>query len=381
MTTSAERERAGDDTTTGAAVGGASVLVVADHPNPEKIDRHYGPLADVVGETTMACVDGAGAVDDIAFLEVPTLGYRLLGLPLVFLVALVEALRGDYDAVVSISLVPYGTFALLVGRLTGTPVHLGIIGADLDSHAEAWYGAVPRALFRQFDAVSVPGTAHVDRLAAAGVDRDRIAVLTNTVDAETYRPPAGDGERDVDCLWIGRFSDEKRPRLFVEALARLRARGVDCTALMVGDGDQLDATRALAAERGLADTVEFTGWVEDPLAYYHRTRAYVLTSRREGVPLTLLEAMATGVVPVVPPVGSVPDVVDDGRNGLVVDRPTPKRLADALETLLTDDECWQELSDAATAVRETHSYDAAREDWRRILGILGVADERGAGAN
>jgi glycosyltransferase involved in cell wall biosynthesis len=374
MTASAERERAGEDTATDAATTGASVLVVADHPNPEKIDRHYGPLADVAGETTMVCVDGAEAVEDIAFLEVPTFGYRLLGLPLIFLAALVEALRGDYDAVVSISLVPYGTFALLVGRLTGTPVHLGIIGADLDSHAAAWYGAVPRALFRRFDAVSVPGTAHVERLAAAGVDRERIAVLTNTVDAVTYRPPADDGERDVDFLWIGRFSDEKRPALFVEALARLRARGVEYTALMLGDGDRLDATRALAAELGVADAVEFTGWVDDPLAYYHRTRAYVLTSRREGVPLTLLEAMATGVVPVVPPVGSVPDVVADGRNGFVVDRPTPARLADALEAVLADDERRRKLADAATAVRETHSYDAAREDWRRILDIMGAVD-------
>jgi glycosyltransferase involved in cell wall biosynthesis len=66
--------------------------------------------------------------------------------------------------------------------------------------------------------------------------------------------------------------------------------------------------------------------------------------------------------------------VADGRNGFVVDRPTPARLADALEAVLADDERRRKLADAATAVRETHSYDAAREDWRRILDIMGAVD-------
>ena len=353
-----------------------SVLVVADHPNTGKIARHYGPLADVADETTMVCLRGADDVDGITFREAPVVGHRLVAMPLLFLLALAELLGGDYDAIVSISLFPYGTFALLLGRLTGTPVHLGIIGADLDRHAEAWYGSLPKALFRQFDAVSVPGTSHVERLAAAGVDRDRIAILTNTVDAETYRPPQANGQRDIDILWIGRFSAEKQPEAFVETLSTLASRNVDVSVMMIGDGDRHAETRRLAEQYGVADAVTFTGWVDEPLAYYQRSRTFVLTSRREGVPLTMLEAMASGVVPVVPPVGSVPDVAEHERNALVVTDRDPSRFADALERLLADETLRRDLAANATAVRESHALDAARDDWLRILTILGARDSR-----
>lgn len=370
---SATEQPSGDAATTGDADSprDESVLILADHPNAGKIERHYGPLADVTRETTMVCIDGDDAVDGIRFREVPAPGHRLLGLPLLFLVGLVEALRGEYDAVVSISLVPYGVFALLAGRLTGTPVHLGIIGADIDRHAEAWYGAAVREAFRRFDSLSVPGSAHVRYLVAAGVDPDRVSVLTNAIDTGTYRPPAAP-DRDVDFVWVGRFSQEKAPVRFVEALAELRERGREFDAVMLGDGDRMPAVRRALARHGLGARVELPGWVDDPVDYYRRSRVFVLTSQREGLPLTLVEAMATGVVPVVPPVGSVADVAEDGHNAVVVPDRGAGSLADGMARLLAEPDLCAELAARAPDLREDYSYDAARKDWRAILDVLWV---------
>lgn len=351
----------------------AAVLVVADHPNTGKIERHYGPLAAVTRETTMVCVDGAEAVDGIRFVEAPDFGSRLVGIVTLFFVALAEAVRNDYDAFVSISLVPYGSYSLALGALTSTPVHLGIIGSDLDVHATAWYGPLARWAIRRFDSVSVPGTDHRERLVELGVVPTRCSILTNAVDVSHYRPSPTPVESEYDLVWVGRFAREKDPLLFVEALADLRARGVSCEAVMLGDGDLRPAVETAIRERGLTDVVTLTGWVDDPRAYYRRADVFVLTSSRDALPLTLVEAMATGLPAVVPPVGSVLDAAADGENALVVSDRTPAALAGAMADLLTDADRRDELGANATDVRDAYSYRAAREDWRRILGVLGCA--------
>jgi glycosyltransferase involved in cell wall biosynthesis len=94
---------------------------------------------------------------------------------------------------------------------------------------------------------------------------------------------------------------------------------------------------------------------------------YVLTSAREGIPLTLLEAMAVGTPAVVPHVGSVTDAVSHGENGLVVGEADPEAVADAIERLLEDNALRERLASNAPGVRDSFSYDAARDDWRAIL--------------
>jgi len=350
-------------------VDDASVLVIADHGNATKIERHWGPLADIAGDVTMVCTNADPDVERITYRRVPTPGHRLVGIVGIFLIALAECLRGDYDAVASISLVPYGLYALAIGALCGRPVHLGIIGSDLDHHARQWYGPFVHAVFRRFDTVSVPGSAHADRLADLGVPCDRIHTLTNTIDVDRYRPDLK-GAPEYDIAWVGRFSAEKRPLAIVDALAQLRARGVEFEAVMVGSGPMGSAVEERRAANGLESRLELTGWVDDPAEYYSASKVYVLTSAREGIPLTLLEAMAVGTPAVVPHVGSVTDAVSHGENGLVVGEADPEAVADAIERLLEDNALRERLASNAPGVRDSFSYDAARDDWRAILTSL-----------
>lgn len=390
---------------------GPAVLVIAGLGNSGKVERHLGPLAAVASETTVVCVREGPEIEGITYREAPTFGSvwgpgrlpgvseRLVGIVAMLFVALIEALRGDYDAVASISLVPYGYFALVVGHIARLPTHLGIIGADLDLHATAWYGPLVRAAFRRFTAVSVPGNDHQRRLVRMGVAPDRISILANAVDADRYRPGAGyrpeagdrpetgresavqeapagptEGSAEYDVLWVGRFSPEKDPLLFVRTLGELADRGVAFEAAMVGSGSlELDVRRERAAH-GLVDQLDLPGWVDDPLPYYGCSSTFVLTSEREGLPLSLLEAMAVGIAPVVPDIGSVTDVAVDGETAVVVDERTPEAFADALERLLTDDGFRAEIADETPTIRDSYSYAAARDDWRHILATMGCLD-------
>ncbi|OIB57849.1 glycosyltransferase [Natrialba sp. SSL1] len=350
-----------------------------------KNERHYGPLADVAGETTLVSLAPVEGVDAARNITVPQVGPRLLRVVLLFVVALFEARRNEYDAVASISLFPYGCYALGLKAIFGLPAHLGIIGIDLDHHATQRYGPLVRWLFRRFDVVSVPGSDHAARLERCGVPAERIARLTNPIDVDTYRPEAADTvdddsapddqdatDYDYDFAWVGRFGPEKDPHRFVAAMDVLESRrqNSEYTAVMVGDGALHDEVAAHIRARGLEDTIELAGWVDDPIDYYRRSRAFVLTSERDALPLVLLEAMATGLAPVVPRVGSIPDAVADGENGIIVPDRQPETVAAAMERLLEKDELRRSHASAATEVRESFSMSRASTDWARILASM-----------
>lgn len=346
-----------------------SVLVVYSVENLAKIERHVMPLARTA-DVTMVCIDADESVEGIDYVTVPDFGFRPVGLVLMAIAAFVEAWRGDYDAIASFSLLPNGCIALAAGTLFGLPTHLGIIGIDLDVHAEARYGPLVRALIRRFDAVSVPGTAFRDRLVDLGVAEERATILVNPIDVETYRPV--DRETEFDLLWVGRFGEEKDPLTFVAALDRLADRGRSFTAVMAGDGPLRPAVERAIRERALADRVTLAGWVDDPADYYRRAGAFVLTSERDALPLTLVEAMATGLPSVVPAVGNVPDIARDGETALVVEESTPEAFAAALDRLLGDDDLRERLGANAGDIGERYSYDAATEDWQHVLAAMGV---------
>lgn len=345
-----------------------SVLVLANHSDAGRFERHYGPLADVTGGTTLLCLNDEANVENAETVVVPTFGHHVLGLLALSIRALYEGHRGEYDAVVSVSLFPYGCLALALKALYGYPAHLGIIGIDLDHHADAWYGALPRRLFHRFDTLSVPGPTHVEKLRELGHTRNRVYILTNAVDIETYAP--ADGEPTYDYVWVGRFSPEKDPLLFVKALAVLARAGEEFRAAMLGSGRLEAELRERIEEVGLAESVDLPGWVESPIEYYHRSRVFVSTSRRDALPLTLIEAMSSGLACVAPPVGSIPDVVEDGHNAVLLAERDPETIATTLRELRANPNRTDRLGKRATAVRSEFSYANAREDWRRILDVL-----------
>lgn len=347
-----------------------SVLVVCDFSsNIDKTERHIKPLADTV-ETTMVCITANDAVDQISYKTVPSFGIRPVGLVLMFFLALVEAQRNDYDAVVSFCLIPHGCFGLAVGRLYGLPVHLGLIGMDLDVHAQSRYGQPVRWLIRQFDSVSVPGTVYEQQLEQLGVPSYKTTILANPIDTNQYRPQP-DAVSEYDFIWIGRFGPEKNPLLFVEALATLAENGESFKAIMAGDGPLRSTVQTALHEEGLDEMVELPGWIDEPVQYYHQSQAFVLTSKRDALPLTLIEAMATGCIPVVSPLGNIPDVATHDHNAIVLPTMTPESLAAALRRLQTDSDLCERLATNAPEVRSRYSYEAATTDWKSILDVLG----------
>ncbi|MFD1513228.1 glycosyltransferase [Halomarina rubra] len=352
----------------------AAVLVIAGlgiwvdgDPKVGKVETHVLPIAETADEVVYVCTgpvpeDGNG----VEFHQLEPSRWKPLTLLRQFLAAMLLARRREFDLVASFSLVPYGLFALAVGALSRTPTHLGIIGSDLDVHAESSYGPAVQWLFRRFDVVSVSGSDFRTRLTAMGVPHERTFSVLHPVSSDFADASVAD-DPTYDVLWLTRMSSEKDPLLFVEALAALRERGVSFTAALVGGGPLEAEVRRAVADRGLDDVVNVPGWANDPVEYYRDARVYVLTSEREMLPLSLVEAMLVGVPSVVPAVGAIPDVVDDGENGLLVADRTPAAYADAIERLLTDETERAEMARAATDVESRLSFEAVGETWAEVF--------------
>jgi glycosyltransferase involved in cell wall biosynthesis len=194
--------------------------------------------------------------------------------------------------------------------------------------------------------------------------RARLLRIPNAVAPEDLSLRAGGcGEdRTLAVVYLGRLAADKGIFETIEAVRILRDRGVPVRLTLAGSGpDQPRAAAAIEAAR-LADRAQIVApqfgvakrrlWQEaDVLAFptYHR----------EGLPYALLEAMAAGVVPVVSPVGAIPDVVEDGVHGLFVPAHRPDAVADALERLINDRTLLQRLATAARA-RVVEQYSVER---------------------
>ncbi len=177
-------------------------------------------------------------------------------------------------------------------------------------------------------------------LHAGGVARERTSLIPSSIDPDELKPSAsredvraelGAGEGDVLLLVLASLVRRKGVDVLLEALAKL---GEPRPRLAIaGDGSERASLERQATELGLASSVTFLGHRDDKADLLHACDVFVLPSRREGLGVAALEAMACGRPVVATDVGGLAEAVRDGRTGLVVPPEDPAALAGALERL------------------------------------------------
>lgn len=172
---------------------------------------------------------------------------------------------------------------------------------------------------------------------------------------------------------VGNFTAKKDQVTLLRAVASLPpADGGEAVVVLVGLGPLEGDLRARATELGIADRVLFTGSRDDVHELLPAFDVFALSSRFEGLPIALLEAMATGIVPVVTRVGGIPEVVSDGHDGLLVPPGDPETLSVAITTLLGDDDLRARLGDRArTRARDfdlVHAVRRTEDVYRQAVG-------------
>jgi glycosyltransferase involved in cell wall biosynthesis len=187
-------------------------------------------------------------------------------------------------------------------------------------------------------------------------------------------PEPAAARRRNTLLFLGRLERAKGVFDLVDAGAALRRTHPDLRLVLAGD--DIDGLGAYAAERGLAEAVQLTGWVgpEQKRALLDTAAVFVLPSYAEGSPISLLEAMAAGLPSVATAVGGIPDVVADGVNGMLVEPGDVGMLTGVLRKLLDDRMLRSRLGAAAReTVRLRFDADHVIGELEKIYASLGLA--------
>jgi glycosyltransferase involved in cell wall biosynthesis len=197
-----------------------------------------------------------------------------------------------------------------------------------------------------------------DDLVSLGVaPRERFVIVRVGIELEqrvaAERDGRGESRRvlgiDPDRFavgWIGRMTAVKRTDDVLVAFRRLRDQGVDAVLCMVGDGPDRAHLEQRAHELGVVRETLFLGYQEDVAPFYAAFDALVLPSSNEGTPVSAIEALAAGRPVVATRVGGVPDVVQEGEDGFLVEPGATDDLADRLGLLARDPALRERMGEA-----------------------------------
>lgn len=229
-----------------------------------------------------------------------------------------------------------GGVARALGVPTVTTVH-GFTGGGLRNRCYEW---VQQRSFREFDAVVAVSEPLAARLATTGVRNDRLHTVPNA-----YRPDASHSRDEARRLlelpgdafvagWVGRLTREKGADVLVDSLG-CDAMPRDVHVSVLGDGADRGGLEARTRALAVASRVTWHGLLRDAARLYHAFDVFVLSSRTEGTPIALFEAMAAGVPIVATRVGGVPHVVSDAE-ALLIPSDDPNAVAAAIRAVRDD---------------------------------------------
>jgi glycosyltransferase involved in cell wall biosynthesis len=230
-------------------------------------------------------------------------------------------------------------FAVLAGRACGVRV-VAVAKRNIDAFESPRQAAVQRFVHRHATHVTAVSEAVGRTVEAMGVARDRITVIPNGVDMARFGGGASDGaalgDRSEGAIIgsVGCLAPRKDYATLLAAFALLERRHVAFQGVLIGDGPERETLEHIVRERGLERRVRLLGERADVERLLPALDIFVLSSREEGIPNALLEAMAAGRPAVATAVGGTPEVLADGETGWLVPAEAPEALADALADAL-----------------------------------------------
>jgi glycosyltransferase involved in cell wall biosynthesis len=241
------------------------------------------------------------------------------------------------------------------------------------------YYAIDRFCLPRYDRVLCVSEDLAQRALECRVPAERCLLIENAIDTDEFRRSSavlqarnelGLSNSAFLIGAVGRLSSEKGFDLLIRALAQLRARGVDAALLLVGEGEQKEALEEQAQSLGCREHLHLAGFQADIRPFFEAMDCFALSSLREGLPNVVLEAMAMEVPVVATRIAGVPKVIDEGRNGLLVNPGSVEELTAGLLRLCQEEELRRRLSqEGRRTIEERYSFA------RRMRKIAAIYDD------
>jgi glycosyltransferase involved in cell wall biosynthesis len=288
--------------------------------------------------------------------RLPKVRIRFIG-GLIFWADIVGILRKIKPDIVHAQSLISGMPALLSNKLLRIPYM--IYGRGSDVYLPDWFTKLAaKGILKNASAV-IALTEHMKDAMQAIYSRDIIVVPNGINLNENAEREAEGGNPGKRVLFVGRLHPVKGVQYLLGAMKMVHQELPEAKLILVGDGEEREHLENLTDSLGIRGCVEFAGRVPHDRVqdYMNRAEVFVLPSLSEGFPVTILEAMACGLPVVATRVGGIPDIIEDGTNGYLVDARDQEQIAEALLRVLQDKMLQKIMSNNNRKSAEKYRWD------------------------
>lgn len=255
-------------------------------------------------------------------------------------------------------------YAIPIAVLCGIPSKIHTVHSVAQQEQEKAGKIINNFLFKCCGAVPVALSEEVEKTVEEvyGLPERKIPVVLNGIDLSKCQVKGSYAKKETfKILHIGRFVDAKNHALILKSFAEFAEKYPDARLQLIGDGELRKEMEQLATELGVAQKVQFAGLQSNVYPWLHDADVFILPSKYEGVPMTLIEAMGTGLPIIASAVGGISDMLEDGASALLI-QPTQQELEFALEKIYKDETLRKSLGESALkASKKFSSIEMARK--------------------
>jgi glycosyltransferase involved in cell wall biosynthesis len=281
--------------------------------------------------------------------------------------------RRDYDLVhfhgASIPLLITIPFLKFLNKKVIAKVSSAKLGIEAGSFYGRYglLGNIFIRLLKNVDAFVAISEEIKEGLLAEGYEAGRVYRIPNSIDRSIFYSESKKETAESTVIFSGALDKRKGVEVLLEAWKDVHKIFPKCNLMILGKGPQKTYLEIKADRLGITDAVKFTGHVSSVPDYLRIADIFVLPSLQEGLPNSLLEAMACGLPVIASKIGGVVDVVEDGKSGILVEPGDISGLASAMVRLLKDNVLRQRLGEEARKrIVEGFSIDRIAEEYIKL---------------
>jgi len=251
-----------------------------------------------------------------------------------------------------------------------TTLHLGKAegGSKLfNTLIRGYESTVGRFIVRGSEHVIAVSRAVAEHARRIGVEAASVTVIPNGVDIRLFHPGTGQRNNGKEVLYVGRLVPNKGPEVLLRAVPAVLDKHPQAKFVLVGDGPLRSRLEIQARQMDIGHAVHFLGMRYDVPELMREAALLVRPSMLEGMPLTILEAMASALPVVATPVGGTPEILEDGVHGYLTPVDDSMKLADAIIRLLDNDTLAREMGRHGRQMVETaYTWDTMVDQTEKV---------------
>lgn len=257
--------------------------------------------------------------------------------------------------------------ALLTAQKLGIPVITAVRGMPEEEYYTTWMKVLAKILFKKASKCVFQTTDQRDFFPPKV--RKNSVILKNPIDSSFLSEPVPFDQRENIIVCVGRVDENKDHKLVIDAFSNIAADFPDWKLIIYGEGNMRNSLLELAKTRNLADRILLPGRITDVYEKIKIARVFVLSSKTEGMPNSLIESMCQGLACIATdcPCGGPKDLITPNVNGLLIPVGDMTKMQDSLQKLLNNLQQIERIGSEALKTRGIYQEEAVLNEWYDLL--------------